>query len=268
MLDADIRDFLRKTGLKLNTDAGQHFLIDQEALDEIVSAAEILPSDHIWEIGPGIGVLTRELAKRAGKVTSIEIDPRFPPLIRSFIGASPRLEIIAGNALHTPTPMDGPYKVIANIPYHITSPLLHHLLLESSIAPTSLTLLLQREVAENICAKGSDSILTVLVHLFGTPQLLRLVRPDAFLPPPKVDSAVIHIECFKKPVVDKNTAYKILALAKHAMSKRRKMLRHTVGALPSGMEALAKVGIDPTRRPQTLVTDEWVKLEETLRHGR
>lgn len=267
MLDADIRDFLRKAGLKLNTDAGQHFLTDQTTLDEIVSAAEILPTDHIWEIGPGIGVLTRELVKRAGKVTAVEIDPRFPPLIRAFIGSSTKLEIVAGNALHIPTPIE-PYKVVANIPYHITSPLLHHLLLEGFTVPKSLTLLLQREVAENICAKGSDSILTVLTHLFGIPRLLRLVPPDAFVPPPKVDSAVIHIRCFEKPIVDKDTACKILALAKHAMSKRRKMLKHSVGSLPGGMEALAKVDIDPSRRPQTLLTDEWVKLEETLRHGR
>ncbi len=266
MLDTDVRNFLQKCGLRLNTDAGQHFLIDQDTLDEIVSAAELQQSDHVWEVGPGIGVLTRELVKRVGRVTSIEIDPRFPPLIRTFVGDTSMPEIIVGNALHIPLPADAPYKVVANIPYHITSPLLHHLLLETSIIPTSMTLLLQREVAENICSKGSSSILTVLVRLFGNPRLLRLVPPESFLPPPKVDSAVIHIQCLEKPMVDNKTVRKILMLAKHAMSKRRKMLSNSIGALPGGMEALHKVGIEHTRRPQTLLIDEWIQLETALRH--
>lgn len=267
MIDEKIRDLLRKNGIRLNTDAGQHFLRDEDVLAEIISAANIRPSDRIWEIGPGIGVLTKELVKRAARVTSVEIDPRFPPLIREYTENARNLEIIVGNALHTPTPTDGPYKVIANIPYHITSPLLHHLFLESAVLPSSITFLIQREVAENIASKTSESILTVLTHIFGQPSLLRLVSPDAFLPPPAVDSAVLHIQCFSKPKADKETAQKILNLAKHAMSKRRKMLSNSIGELPSGMESLAAVKIDHTRRPQTLTIEEWIALEvELARH--
>lgn len=264
MLDVKVRDFLRKHSVRLNTDAGQHFLIDEDVLSEIVCAADLSPGDRVWEIGPGIGVLTAELVKRAAHVMSVEIDPRFPPLIRDYTENAANLQIIVGNALHTPTPTDGPFKVVANIPYHITSPLLHHLLLESAVLPTSITLLIQREVAENIASKNSDSILTVLTRIFGEPSLLRLVSPDAFLPPPKVDSAVLHIKCFAKPKVEKHTAQKVLNLAKHAMSKRRKMLSNSIGELPGGMESMTAVHVDPTRRPQTLTIDEWIALEAAL----
>ncbi len=264
MVDEKIRDLLRKHGIRLNTDAGQHFLTDEDVLAEIVCAAELSPKDRVWEIGPGIGVLTAELVKHAAHVTSVEIDTRFPPLIREYVGHAPNLEIIVGNALQTPTPTDASFKVVANIPYHITSPLLHHLFMESVILPTSITFLIQREVAENIASKTSDSILTVLTRLYGEPSLLRLVSPEAFLPPPKVDSAVLHIRCYEKPKVDTETAQKILNLAKHAMSKRRKMLSNSIGELPNGMEALAAVNIDHTRRPQTLKIDEWIALEAEL----
>jgi 16S rRNA (adenine1518-N6/adenine1519-N6)-dimethyltransferase len=268
MIDEKIKDLLRKNGIRLNTDAGQHFLVDDDVLAEIICAADLLPTDRVFEIGPGIGVLTAELVKRAAKVTSVEIDPRFPPLIHQYVGDAPNLEVVVGNALQTPTPTDGAYKVVANIPYHITSPLLHHLFLESPVLPTSVTFLIQREVAENIASKTSDSILTVLTRIYGEPSLLRLVSPDSFLPPPQVDSAVLHIKCYAQPKVDKDTAQKILNLAKHGMSKRRKMLSNSVGELPGGMEAMAAVGIDPKRRPQTLKIDEWIALERELKKHR
>ena len=268
MIDEKMKDSLRKHGIRLNTDAGQHFLVDEDVLAEIICAADLRPTDRVFEIGPGIGVLTAELLQRAAHVTAVEIDPRFPPIIREFTDHSPKLDIILGNALQTPTPSDGPYKVVANIPYHITSPLLHHLFLESTILPTSVTFLIQREVAENIASKSSDSILTVLTRIFGEPALLRLVAPESFLPPPKVDSAVLHIRCYEKPKVDRSVAEKILSLAKHGMSKRRKMLSNSIGELPHGMDAMKAVHIDATRRPQTLSIDEWIALEAELRKRR
>lgn len=261
MVDEKIRELLRKHGIRLNTDAGQHFLTDEDVLAEIICAADLSPADRVFEIGPGIGVLTAELVKRAVNVIAVEIDPRFPPLIREYTDNAPNLEIIVGNALQTPTPSNGPFKVVANIPYHITSPLLHHLFMESAVLPSSVTLLIQREVAENIASKTSDSMLTVLTRIYGEPSLLRLVSPDSFLPPPQVDSAVLHIKCFAQPKVDTQTAQKILNLAKHGMSKRRKMLSNSIGELPFGMEAMAAVKIDHTRRPQTLKIDEWIALE-------
>lgn len=268
MLKDEVLTFLRKNHVRLDTDAGQHFLIDEGTLDEIVAAAELGNKDTVLEVGPGIGVLTRELLKRAGHVTAVEIDARFPPLIRSFCGTSAsKLTISQGNALQE-RPPETPYKVVANIPYHITSPLLHHLLLEVENRPESLTLLIQREVAENIVSSGSESILTVLVGLFAKAELVWLVPPSAFLPAPQVDSAVIHIRCLKEPRTDLETAKRILKLVKHAMHQRRKMLRNTIGSLEGGAAAMEKAGISPDRRPQTVTTDEWIALDAALRSAR
>lgn len=280
MLDAEVRDFLRQYSFRLDTDAGQHFLIDEAMLQTIVEAAKLTPNEQVIEIGPGIGILTRELLAKGAAVTTIEIDPRLVPLLQIFVSNSnlktpafaratagkqtSKLTIVNGNALHVPLSLPSQYKVVANIPYHITSPLLHRFLLETETLPVSLTLLIQKEVAENIASSGSPSILSVLVGLHGKARFVATVPPKAFLPPPKVDSAILHIDCYKKPLVDRETAKRVLKVGKLAMSKRRKMLSNSIGALPDGMEALTVAHIDSERRPQTLTTDEWITLEAAL----
>jgi 16S rRNA (adenine1518-N6/adenine1519-N6)-dimethyltransferase len=153
-----------------------------------------------------------------------------------------------------------PYKVVANIPYHITSPLLRHLFLESKRTPMSLTLLIQREVAEKICDAKDAGMLTILVALFGKPNLVTTVPPDSFLPPPKVDSAILHITCFTKPLAEPEIIDRIFRLTKIAFGQKRKMLRNTLGAFQGGMERLAGLGIAQDRRPQTLSIEEWIAL--------
>ena len=138
-LASETRQFCSDHRLKLNTNLGQHFLIDQEALNRIVEAADIKPNDHIVEIGPGIGILTRELLKKAKHVTAIELDQKLIPLLQEFtntLRSTPhtQLTIINANALKVPFPQE-PYKIVANIPYHITSPLLRHAFLESEVQP-------------------------------------------------------------------------------------------------------------------------------------
>jgi len=265
-LPDEIRQFCRNHGLKLNTDLGQHFLLDASILDRIVETAHIQSSDTIVEIGPGVGVLTRELLRVAGSVMAIELDERMIPLLRKFIEESPqltaqnsKLTIVQGNALHVGMP-ETPYKVVANIPYHITSPLLRHLFLESKKTPASLTLLIQREVAERICDREDAGMLTILVGLFGKPNIMARVPPAAFLPPPKVDSAVLHIECFERPLADAATVEQLFKLTKIAFGQKRKMLRNTLGSFHGGMERLAGLHIEPTRRPQTLSVEEWIAL--------
>ncbi|MDD5041912.1 MAG: 16S rRNA (adenine(1518)-N(6)/adenine(1519)-N(6))-dimethyltransferase RsmA [Candidatus Peribacteraceae bacterium] len=258
-LPDEIRQFCSNHRLKLNTDLGQHFLLDASILDRIVETADIQTSDAIIEIGPGVGVLTRELLKHAGSVTAIELDERMIPLLKEFTGAHSRLSVIQGNALQVGMPQT-PYKVVANIPYHITSPLLRHLFLESKTPPTSLTLLIQREVAERICSKDDAGMLTILVGLFGTPKIVARVPSAAFLPPPKVDSAVLHIACFSKPLADAAIMERLFKLTKIAFGQKRKMLRNTLGSFHEGIERLTALGIAPTRRPQTLSVQEWIAL--------
>lgn len=267
---SDISAFLSGKGIRLNKDLGQHFLVDEEILQKIVETADIQPDDSVVEIGAGVGVLTKELVKKAGKVTAIELDKSLIPLLKEYTTSKPitsNLDVVQGNALEIPFP-NTPYKVVANIPYHITSPLLRHAFLESEVNPTTMTLLIQKEVAQKICPPGcgrtgdtkDHGLLTILVGLFGKPEIIANVPPEAFLPPPKVQSAVLHIECFTEPLADEKTVDEIFRLTKLAFSKKRKMLRNTIGEMEGGMKLLERVGIDPTRRPQTVSVEEWIKL--------
>ena len=261
-LSEQVRRFCIKQGLKMNTDLGQHFLIDETVLQKIIEAGNIQKDETVLEIGAGIGILTLELLRKTKNVMTIEIDQKLIPLIEAYLhtnGEAKRPTVIPGNALNVSFPTT-PYKIVANIPYHITSPLLRHAFLESDQTPTSMTLLIQREVAEKICDKEDASILTVIVALFGTPRLVVNVPPRCFLPPPKVDSAVLHIDCFEKPLADRVVMDKVFMLTKHAFSQKRKMLRNTFGTLPNGLEMLEKANIEATRRPQTLSIHEWITL--------
>lgn len=263
-LEEEIRQFCRHYALRLNTDLGQHFLVDEEVLQTIVEAPDIQSEDAIVEIGPGIGVLTKELLARAKKVTAIELDERLIPILETYVKDDPKLEVIQGNALQAQMPTE-PYKIVANIPYHITSPLLRHVFLESDVHPTSLTLLIQKEVAEKICDTTHAGLLTILVGLFGTPEVLITVPPGSFLPPPKVYSAVLHIKCHSEPMANDETLKNIFSLAKIAFSQKRKMLRGTLGRQRGGSEAMQKVGIDASRRPETLSVEEWVALARSMK---
>jgi len=263
-MHSDIPQFCRSHGLRLNKDLGQHFLIDKEILNTIVETADLKSEDHVLEIGAGIGILTKELIKKKGKVTTIEIDEKLIPLLKEYTTKNEKLitnnlHIVQGNALHVPFPKDR-YKIVANIPYHITSPLLRHAFLESETMPDTMTLLIQREVAEKICDTKDYGLLTILVGLFVKPKLIKIVPPESFLPPPKVESAILHIDCFDKPVADNKTIEKVFRLTKLGFSQKRKMLRNTVGSLDRGMEMLKEAGIDPERRPQMLSIEEWIKL--------
>ncbi len=270
-LKDQIRQFCSTYLLRLNTDLGQHFLVDQSILDQIVEAAKIQSDDHIVEIGPGIGVLTKELLQRAAKVTAIELDERMIPLMKEYVHShlkakSYQLKAIQENALNTAMPQDE-YKIVANIPYHITSPLLQHVFLESTSHPETLTLLIQKEVADRICDTKNAGLLTIIVALFGKATKITDVPPKAFLPPPKVDSAVIHIDAYAEPIADPDTIKQVMKLAKIGFSQKRKMLRNSFGnaCLPAGrfqggLELLSAASIDETRRPQTLSVEEWIAL--------
>jgi 16S rRNA (adenine1518-N6/adenine1519-N6)-dimethyltransferase len=266
-LKETIEQFCKKHALRMNTDLGQHFLIDDDVLEAILEAAAIKPGEKVVEIGAGIGILTKELVRRTPDVMTVEIDRRLIPLMEAYIKEDeadlPQPNLVQGNALSVPFP-ETPYKIVANIPYHITSPLLRHAFLEGKGSPVSLTLLIQREVAEKICDKEDASMLTVIVALFGDPRIVINVPPECFLPPPKVDSAVLHIDCFSEPKTSPEIIERVFILTKHAFSQKRKMLRNTIPNLPGGEEWLKKADIDPQRRPQTLSIEEWIKLAEVM----
>ena len=237
---------------------GQNFLIDENVLQKIIEAAEIKKSDRIIEIGPGLGTLTEELLKHAKTIISIEIDEKLVPILienlkdtLSKLNGS-TLTILNQDALKYEPP-NKPYKLVANIPYYITSPLITHFL-KSTNPPKTLTLLTQKEVAEKICEKETySSILSLQIALYGQATLIQKVSKDCFLPAPKVDSAIIHIKPRKTPT---KNAEKIIKTAKKAFSQKRKKLSNT---LPELKDKLEKLNL-AEKRPQHLTIADWQSL--------
>ena len=255
---------------------GQHWLTDEATLKTICDSAGLGRDDTVLEIGPGLGNLTRHLVKRVKRVTAVELDESLAAELPKTVTA-PNLEVLQADILKfdvTRLPAD--YKVVANIPYYLTSNLLR-ILSESPNPPATMALLLQREVAERICASpGQMSILAVSVQLFYECQLGRVVPARLFRPPPKVDSQVVLLKRRSKPLfpdIDKANATRINPVArdkffrivKAGFSGKRKKLRSSLaGALniskEQADELLERAGIDGNLRAQELSLEQWHRL--------
>ncbi len=272
---ATVRATLKQAGLHARHALSQNFLADADVLDAIVDAAAPVVGGRILEIGPGLGLLTGALLDAGSVVTAVELDRGLASFLRArFADAidDGRLTLIEGDALDQDlvTLVEPPYDVVANLPYHITSPILHALL-GSPPRPERLVLMVQREVAERIAAPpGKMSYLSVFVQYHAKVRIALLVPPDAFEPEPAVASAVIVIEPY--PTDDRLDAANedsLWRLVQASFRERRKMLHNVlVRQLPVDAArvtaALAAVGIHPDRRPQTLAVGEWLALREAL----
>ena len=251
----------------------QNFLTDPEALDAIVAAAELVPGDRVVEIGPGLGVLTRRLLAAGASVLAVELDTRLAEYLRRELYGVDRFELIEADALslHPREMFPGaPFKVVANIPYHITSPILHALLGHAP-RPARAVLMVQREVAERIAAPpGKMSYLSVFVQYHARVRIAFHVPAAAFEPEPAVESAVIVVEPFDSDDrLDPEAEDGLWRLVQAAFRERRKMLHNVLTRqLPIHPDrvaaALATAGIDPDRRPQTLAVGEWLVLMAAL----
>ncbi len=230
-----LKNLLRSNGLKPNFTYGQNFLIDDFVLQDIVDAAEVTKEDAVLEIGPGIGNLTKLLCERAGFLLSIEKDPKFFPLLRSIKKDFPdnfRFEVADALEFNFQGFFEEQgyksYKVVANIPYYITGKILK-MLLAAKFKPSSITILTQKEVAHNITAKAGDlSILAISVQLFGEPKIVQTVLAKSFYPAPKVDSAVIKIDPFKKPKYILKDEAKFFKIVKSCFLGKRKQIHNTL----------------------------------------
>jgi 16S rRNA (adenine1518-N6/adenine1519-N6)-dimethyltransferase len=231
---------------------GQNFLQDRSVLEKIIETADISSSDEIVEVGPGHGILTEELAKSAKKVTTIELDKELIPGLKVVFALHDNIELIHQNALDFPPPKT-PYKLVANIPYYITSPLISHFL-HTDNRPTKIVLLVQKEVAQKICADKKLSVLALHVQNFGKPQIVDIVPPSAFRPRPKVDSAILQIEVFKKPIIEDYKAF--FKLAHQAFSLSRKKLSNSLNNIK---DKLIELDIQD-KRPEHLTLEDWKKL--------
>lgn len=277
MLDiSQIKNTLKEEDLKILKSLGQNFLTDEKVLEDIVAAAELKADDTVVEAGPGMGVLTLELAKKCKKVIAIEKDRKMSRFLKKKVaetmGGTSNIEVINKDILKINLPQFllergvSQYKIAANIPYYITSPIIK-LFLEAEVKPQMMVLLVQKEVAERICAsRGDMSVLALSVLLYGQPELVRKVSRDSFYPAPKVDSAILKIESIGKKYPSEDYQ-KIFRLIKIGFASKRKKLANNLSA---GLKMekkeveniLAGLDIDKNARAQDLGVEDWVKIKE------
>lgn len=269
----NVRQLLHKHNIKLSKGLGQYFLISDSALHKVVLAAEIEPDDIVLEIGPGIGNLTRLLAVKSAKVVAVEIDSSLFPALEEVTGEFSNIKLIQDDILNVDIGslfQDGEFLVVANIPYYITSILLR-LLLEGAVQPRRLVLTVQKEVAKRLTAKpGNLSILALSVQVFGQIKIMNTVPASAFVPVPKVDSAIVRVDIYPEPLIAKVNLDTFFRLIKAGFSQKRKTLKNSLSAGMNwtkdiGEQYLDSAGIDPTRRAQTLDIQEWEKLVKVIK---
>lgn len=264
-LPINVVQLLRHHHLSPRKSLGQNFLVDHSALEKVIDAANIDPQDEVLEIGAGLGSLTRFLAATAERVVAVELDRHLIPILEDVLGSEGNVELIQADILKLdPASImkNNGYLVIANIPYYITSAIIRHLL-ESEKKPKRLVLTIQKEVAQRICAQPGDlSLLALSVQVYGQPVIVAKIPAGAFYPPPKVDSAVIRVDLFQKPIIPLQQMETFFLMAKAGFGQKRKMLRKSLssglGWSADDMEKLLiKSDIDPTRRAETLSLSEW-----------
>ncbi len=250
---------------------GQNFLKDPYYHHKIATAAQLGSGDLVLEIGPGLGHLTAVLVEKAKKVLAIELDERLIPVLRRQFSGQKQVEIVQADALEYPyAGLTGQWKVVANLPYYISTPIIQKLLAHREKF-FSLTLMLQKEVARRISASpgGKDyGYLSVLVQLYAEPRIEFSVPPEAFSPKPEVDSAVITLVIRSRPAVSLRDEAFFIRVVKAAFSQRRKTLRNALKQLDIPQEkmetSLDKTGVDLGRRAETLTVEEFGRLADFL----
>ncbi len=288
-----VKGILEKHGVRLNRSIGQHLLVDSNYLQKIVAAAQLDERDMVIEVGAGIGTLTEALAGEAGGVLALELDTRLMPILRETVGHFANLRLLQGDALEVNLisavkdwrqrlKKEGRaedlkrVKVVSNLPYNITSPLLVDLL--QNVAPqlgiSKMILMVQREVADRLVAGPGESdygSLSVFVQFYGRPHILTEVPPTAFFPRPRVGSALIDIVPRAEPPVAVEDESLFFAVVRAAFNQRRKMLRNAladVGGIGLDKEeviaALGEAGIDPKRRGETLSIEEFARISDVF----
>jgi 16S rRNA (adenine1518-N6/adenine1519-N6)-dimethyltransferase len=274
------RRLLRQSNLRVKKGLAQHFLVDEAVLETITSAAELTARDVIMEIGPGLGILTRELAKQSGLVIAIELDRKLAAILEQTLSSFDNVAIINDDVLKIdpaallqeqkeklPSAVNTPchYKVVANLPYYITSPVLRHFL-EASVKPQIMVVMVQKEVAEVIVAKpGQMSVLSISVQLYGEPRIISHVPAGCFYPAPEVDSAILRIDVYPQPAVAIDDRDSFFELVRAGFTASRKQIGNSLAQGLKKPKAeilplLAEANIASQRRAETLTIEEWARL--------
>ena len=266
-----LREVIARHGLSASKALGQNFLFDEHLLDRIAAVPGDLSGKQVLEVGPGPGGLTRALLRAGARVTAIEMDRRCLPALAELGEAFPgQLRVIEGDALkldHAELMVGEPFAVLSNLPYNVGTALFVRWLGGEQWPPlwTSLTLMFQQEVAQRIAAQPGGSAygrLAVLAQWRSTAKLAMKVHRSAFTPPPKVMSAIVHVEPGTMP--EGVSARMLERLTEAAFGQRRKMLRQSLKGVPGAVETLEKLGIDPQRRAETVTVAEFVELARSL----
>ena len=267
------RHILKAFDLHASKRLGQNFLIHGGTVEAIVETADICPGDRVLEIGPGIGTLTQGLAEAGASVTAVELDKKLPAVLAETLSGYDRVRIVGGDILKTDIPAfmgEEPFKVVANLPYYITTPILLTLL-ERRLPITRIVTMVQREVAERMIALpgGRDyGALSVAVQYYTEPRLAIEVSPRCFLPPPAVESAVMDCVVRKTPPVEVEDEKHFFRVVRAAFGQRRKTIGNALKILGLPRDilqgALSKAGIDPLRRGETLSLSEFAALAGAL----
>ena len=262
---------LRRHGVRAATSLGQRFLVDRSVLGAILDAAELTSAADVLEVGPGPGVLTAALAARARSVTAVEIDERMVRVLGETLAGKDNVRLVRADALAVDLYALGnrrPTRVVANLPYRITTPLLERFLVDER-RPPLVVVLVQHEVARRIVATARDArergYLSVFVQSFAEPRLVRRVPARAFRPPPRVDSAVVALRVRPRPAFAPLAQDAFLRLVSDAFRHRRKQLRSALGheagfARERATAILEQAGVAPERRPEELSLEDWVRL--------
>jgi 16S rRNA (adenine1518-N6/adenine1519-N6)-dimethyltransferase len=270
------RKLLRRYDIRAKKGLGQHFLVDDKVLETILAAAELSPNDTVIEVGPGLGIMTGELAKRAGWVIAIELDNRLADILYETVPYE-NVVILNEDVLGTDTavvlkgrapgfpPNFNSYKVVANLPYYITSPVLRHFL-EAPVKPETMVVMVQKEVAEAIAAEaGQRSVLSIGIQFYGKPSIVTSVPAASFFPPPEVDSAVMKIDVYRQPPVDVDDVEGFFKLVRAGFRANRKQVANSLAQglglpKPEILALLEKAKIGPQRRAETFSLQEWANL--------
>ena len=280
METSPVKALLQQFGLKAKKRLGQHFLVDEDILECILSAAELSRKDIVVEVGPGLGILTKRLAEVVGKVIAVELDFKLVRMLRESLVSFSNIKIIHADILKiAPQQLLGDYltipelaqvyKVVANLPYYITSPILRHFL-EAWAKPSLMVVMVQKEVGEAIAANpGKMSLLSVRTQFYSKPIIIAFVPAGSFYPPPKVDSLILRLDVYSKPpieVCDVDSFFDIVSCGFRSPRKQlRNSLAQALGMSPSQVALLlGRAGIEAKRRAETLNLGEWKELWEVF----
>jgi 16S rRNA (adenine1518-N6/adenine1519-N6)-dimethyltransferase len=263
---------LRRLGVRPSRAMGQNFLVEPGIVHQIADVSGVRAGSRVVEIGPGLGILTRELLGRECIVTGVELDDDLATYLENDLRDDPRFDLVRKDARHVDVlDITGgqPYQVVANLPYSVATVIIRHFI-ESGNPPTRLTVMVQREVAERMTADPPGmSLLGLATRLYSEATIRFIVPPDSFLPPPKVESAVLTLDVRPETVLLPGERDRMFDLATMAFQRKRKTitngLSQGLGIDKSSIETkLAEASIDPMRRPQALDLDDWIRLTRAL----